>query len=373
MSQLSELRKCMFEVEDASDFKGYWFRISDVLSIIVCGMLCGLENMSEIYDWAMAKPVRAFLKEQIGIAEMPCKAQFYNILGRVNAEQFGKSFIKWMQYVFQGGVAGKTVAIDGKTVCSTGKLTSDGNALHIASAIVSELGLVIGSCECGTKMGEITAFRELIALLDVAGAVVVADALHCRKKSAQAVVEAGADYLLAVKDNQPNLRENIALYVQEEELEKAVTLEKNGGRIEKRTAYVSRDIDWLEARKDWAKLTCIGAIHTQFEKDGHKSSNWHYYISSAALSAEDLLRHARLEWAVEAMHWLLDVHFDEDKTRVWDMDVQKSLNTLRKIALNLAKQFKSRLGLKTSISGILRRNLFDPNHLVAFLSCFAED
>jgi len=213
MDQLSELQKCMYEVEEASDFKGYWFRISDVLSIVVCGMLCGLENMSEIYDWAISKPTRAFLTEQISIAEIPCRAQFYNILGRVNAEQFGKSFIKWMQYVFQGGVAGKTVAIDGKTICSTDKLTPDGNALHIASAIVSELGLVIGSCECGTKMGEITAFRELIALLDVAGAVVVADALHCNKNSAKAVVDAGADYLLCVKDNQRNLRENIELYL----------------------------------------------------------------------------------------------------------------------------------------------------------------
>jgi predicted transposase YbfD/YdcC len=373
MEELSELQKCMYEVEEASDFKGYWFRISEVLSIIVCGMLCGLENLSEIYDWATAKPVRAFLTEQISIAEIPCKAQFYNILGRVNAEQFGKSFIKWMQYVFQGGVAGKTIAIDGKTVCSTDKLTPDGSVLHIASAIVSELGLVIGSCERGTKTGEITAFRELIALLDVAGAVVVADALHCNKKSARAVVDAGADYLLCVKDNQPTLKEDIALYVAEEKLEKASTLEKNGGRIEKRTAYVSRDTDWLEGREEWAKLACVGAIHTQFEKDSHKSSNWHYYISSASLSAEDLLRHARLEWQVESMHWLLDVHFAEDATRVWDMDVQKSLNTLRKVALNLAKQFKHKLGLKTSISGILRRNLFDPNYLVAFLSCFAED
>ena len=278
-----------------------------------------------------------------------------------------------MQWVIQGGVEGKTVAIDRKTVCSTDKLTPDGSVLHIASAIVSELGLVVGSCECGTKMGEITAFRELIELLDVAGAVVVADALHCNKKSARAVVDAGADYLFVVKDNQPNLRENIELFVQEEELEKAVTKEKNGGRIETRTAYVSREIDWLEGRDDWANPACIGAIHTQFEKNGHKSSNWHYYISSAALSAEELLRHARLEWCVETMHWLLDVHFDEDKTRICDMDVQKSLNILRKVALNLAKQFKNRLGLKTSIAGILRRNLFDPNHLIAFLSCFAED
>jgi len=370
MEQLSELQKCMIEVEEASSFKGYWFRISDILSIVVCGMLCGLETVSDIHDWSKARPVRAFLAEQFGMDDVPCRSQFYNILAYVDAEQFGKSFIRWMQRVLAGGVSGKTVAIDGKTVCSTDKLTPDGSVLHIASAIVSELGLVIGSRECGTKTGEITGFRELIALLDIAGAVVVADALHCNKKSARAVIEAGADYLFVVKDNQPTLRENIELYVQEEKLEKAVTQEKNAGRIETRTAYVSRDIDWLEGRKEWANLVCIGAIHTQFEKDGHKSSNWHYYISSAALTAEDLLRHVRLEWGVEAMHWLLDVHFNEDKTRVWDMDVQKSLNTLRKIALNLAKQYKQILGLKIPISGILRRNLFDPNHLVAFLSCF---
>ena len=291
----------------------------------------------------------------------------------MNAEQFGKSFIRWMQYVLQGSAAQKTVAIDGKTVRSTDKLSLNGDAFHIASAIVSELRLVTGSCECGMKMGEVTAFGELLAMLDVAGSVVAANALHCNRNSAKAVVDAGADYLLCVKDNQRNLREAIEFYVQEEKLEKAVTLEKNGGRIETRTAYVSREIDWLESRKEWENIACVGAIHTQFEKDGRKSSNWHYYISSAALTAEDLLRQARLEWAVESMHWLLDVHFPEDKTRIGDMNVQKNLNTLRKTALNLAKLFKDCLGLKLPISGILRRNLFDPNHLTAFLSCFAED
>ena len=137
---------------------------------------------------------------------------------------------------------------------------------------------------------------RLDELLDVAGAMVVADALHCSKKSARAVVDAGADYLFVVKDNQANLRENIELFVRGEALEKSVTKEKNGGRIETRTAYVSRDIDWLESRSDCANLSCIGAIHTQFEKGGHKSSSWHYYISSAALTAEALLLHARLEW-----------------------------------------------------------------------------
>ena len=116
-------------------------------------------------------------------------------------------------------------------------------------------------------------------------------------------------------------KQAIEFYVQEEYLEKAVTQEKNGGRIETRTAYASRDIVWLDDRKEWANLSCIGAIHTQFEKNGHKSSNWHYYISSAPLNAKELLHHARLEWGVESMHWLLDVHFDEDKTRVWDMEM----------------------------------------------------
>jgi predicted transposase YbfD/YdcC len=227
--------------------------------------------------------------------------------------------------------------------------------------------MVIGSRECGTKTGDVTAFRELIELLDVSGAIVVADALHCKKKSAQAVVAAGADYLFVVKDNEPTLRENIEYFVQNENLKKHTTTEKNGGRIEKRTAYVSHEIDWLDGRDNWANLSCIGAIHREFEKSGKKSSEWHYYISSAPLTAESLLKHARLEWSVEAIHWLLDVHFGEDKTRVWDMNVQKLLNIMRKIALNLAKDYKAKTECKQPMSGILKRNLFDIQNLAGFL------
>jgi predicted transposase YbfD/YdcC len=279
--------------------------------------------------------------------------------------------MKWMRSLLQGGVTGKTVAIDGKTVCSTDKLTKDGSVLHIASAIVSECGMVIGSHECGTKTGEITAFRELIELLDVAGAVVVADALHCNKKSAKAVVEAGADYLFSVKDNNPSLKEDIELFFQEENTESFTKTEKNGGRIETRTGYVSHEIDWLDGREAWINLTCVGAIHTEFEKNGKKSNEWHYYISSAPLTAVDLLKHARLEWGVEAMHWLLDVHFAEDKTRIWDMNVQKTLNILRKIALNLAKGYKAKTESKKTISGILKRNLFDLVIFHGFLEVLA--
>ena len=335
------------ELGESSAYQGYWYSISEALIIMVCGMLCSLQCINDIYEWSKAVPVRKFLDERFGIGKIPCKAQFYNILACVDAEKFNRLFVQWMQGMLRGGIAGKTVAIDGKTICSTDKLCEDGNAIHIASAIVSEYGMVIGSRVCEAKKGEITAVRELIELLDVSGAVVVADALHCRKKTAKAIVDAGADYLFVVKDNEPNLREDIELYMREETLEKHTTIEKNGGRIETRTAYASREVDWLHDRAKWINLSCIGAIHREFEKGGKKSGEWHYYISSAPLTAESLLKHARLEWGVEAMHWLLDVHFGEDKTRVWDMNVRKLLNIVRKIALNLAKDYKAKTQSQT--------------------------
>ena len=367
MSTIKGLKQMAREAEKGSDHQGYWYSVKDALIIMVCGMLCGLQTIGDIYEWSKAGLPRAFLKRWFSIEDFPCRAQFYNILGYVDPEKFSRAFIRWMKKVMRGGVAGRTVAIDGKTICSTDKLTKDGSILHIASAIVSGYGFVIGSKECGTKTGEITAFRELIQLLDVAGAVVVADALHCTKKSAKAVVDASADYLFSVKDNNPGLKEDIELYFREEKVETFVKKEKNGGRIETRTGFVTHEIAWLDGREEWVKLACIGAIHTEFEKSGKRTSQWHYYISSARLTAEELLKHARLEWGVEAMHWLLDVHFAEDKTGVWDMNVQRTLNIMRKIALNLAKDYKAKTGSKTPISGVLKRNLFDIANFDSFL------
>jgi predicted transposase YbfD/YdcC len=371
MGIFDELQKVMQTLEVETNHEGCWYSVSDALIILVCGMLCRLQTIDYIHEWSKAKPLRRFFEAEFGMVKLPCRAQFYNILKCVDAEKFNRMFIKWMQGVLRGHVSGKTIAIDGKTVCGTGKLTEDGSVLHIASAILSEMTLVIGSIECVTKTGEITAFRELLDLLDVSGAVVVADALHCNQKSANAVIDAGADYLFVVKDNVPALKSDIELFIREEEVLSHTTVEKNGGRIEKRTAYATADIEWLSNRDHWKNLSCIGAIHREFEKSGQKSSEWHYYISSASLSPEELLNHARLEWGVEAMHWLLDVHFAEDKTAVWDMNVQKLLNVTRKIALNLARIFKAEnCSSRTALSDLFKRNLFDTDQLSEFLHFF---
>jgi len=336
-------------------------------------MLCKLETIKDIILWSQSEPVKRFLLEQFQIVYIPKRSQFYNILGYVNPKKFREVFINWMKWVLADEMAGKTIAFDGKTICSTDKLSDDGNPLHILSAIISECDLVIGSISCDTKIEEPKAFRELIKMLDISGAMVVADALHCNKTSAKEVVEEGGDYLFVVKDNHENLKDDIETYFQNppKEVEKHKTIEKNGGRIEKRTAYVEHEIDWVYGKKDWAKLACIGAIHREFEKNGKKTSEWHYYISSKALTAENLLKHARLEWAVESMHWMLDVHWNEDKTRVWDMNIQENLNIMRKIALNMAREFKAKSDDKyLAISTILKRNLFDVNNLFEFLRFF---
>ena len=365
------LREKMTEVEKECEYKGYYFKISDALTIMICGMLCSLQNISDIYEWAKSEPARQFLFDEFKIHKLPSRAQFYNLIGYVNPKKFNIMFIEWVEEILKNDNKDRTIAIDGKTICSTNQRGEDGQPLHILSAAVSESKLILGSQPCKTKISEPEVFRELIGILDVSGAIVVADALHCQKKSAKKVIEENGDYLFVVKDNEPRLREDIELYIQNEELEQFTQKELNGGRIEKSTAYTATAIDWLNGKEKWESLSMIGAIHTEFTKGEKTSSEWHYYISSHKLTPKELPRHARLEWAIESVHWLLDVHFLEDKTKVWDMNVQQNLNIMRKIALNLAREYKNRFEPKKAISGILKCNLFDVNNLAKFIRYFA--
>jgi predicted transposase YbfD/YdcC len=194
--------------------------------------------------------------------------------------------------------------------------------------------------------------------------MVVADALNCQKETAKAVIEAKADYLLDVKDNHSGLKQDIEDYVQDDDLRKTMdtssTLEKSRERIERRTAFTTHDIDWMYDKELWSGISCIGAIRTQFTTAKGTSDEWHYYISSRKLTAEQLLNHARMEWSVETMHWLLDVHFCEDFCRVENKFVQQSLNIIRKIVLNSIKIYKEKSGDKHPFSKIMFDCLLDP-------------
>jgi predicted transposase YbfD/YdcC len=295
------------------------------------------------------------------------------LLKLIKPQSLNQSFIHWAQSFVP--VPDKnthlTLSFDGKTICSTEKMDSYEKPLHIVSAQLAELGITLGQKTVNEKSNEIQAVRELIHLLNIEGCVVVADALNCQKETAQAIIDGKGEYVLNVKGNQGTLKRDIEDYVQDNHLRNTMdtcqTNEKNSGRIEKRTGYTSCDIEWLYGKKEWAQVACIGAVHRQFSSKEGETDEWQYYISSLKLSAKELLKHARSEWSVESMHWLLDVHFREDFCRVEDKNVQQNLNMVRKIGLNSIKGYKGKNDNKRPISKIMFDCLLDCNNMLPIL------
>jgi predicted transposase YbfD/YdcC len=364
------IEKHFGEVETETQYDGYFYSASDSIGIAIFGTFCGLRDMKQIIHWAKNERVRTFLREHFAIYDVPCYSWFTQILGNIKPESFNECFVKWIVELI-GDISGNTLSLDGKTVRSTTKKKNYTNPLHIVNAQLAEFGITIGQKAVDGKSNEIPAVRELLNLLNIKGCMIVADALNCQKETVKQITENGADYLLPVKGNHSTLEKDIVDYVSDNELragmDSITTIEKNRDRIEKRTAYATYDIDWLFGREDWAGLACIGAINTQFESSKGISNEWHYYITSKKLSAQELLNYARKEWSVESMHWLLDVHFAEDSFRAAEQRTQENMNIIRKIVLNLIRIYKNESNIKTAFSTLMFDCLLEPDEIIKFL------
>ncbi len=369
--EIEWIKEYFSDVETEEEYDGYYYSTADAITIAILGSICGLKNVSQIHQWAASGRVSGFLREKFAIERVPCYYWLLCLLKMVKPESLSRCFTEWVRSFMPADKTGLTVALDGKTICSTAKMARYENPLHIISAQLSELGMTYAKKAVEGTSNEIPAVQELLRNLDVSGCMVVADAMHCQKETAKAVVCGKADYLLNVKDNQPTLKAEIEDYVQDEELQRGMrsssTHEKNRERIEKRTAFVTNHVSWLVGVDEWEGLSCIGAIHSEVETGNRKSDTWHYYISSKELNPDELLRHARMEWAVETMHWLLDVHFQEDFFRVLDKNVQQNMNILRKLALNLVKAHKQHSASKKPLSHIMLNALIDPAYLLTIM------
>lgn len=360
------------DVETEEKYDGYFCSVSEAITIVILGSICGLKNVSQIHQWASNDRVSKFLMEEFGINHVPCYYWLLCLLKMIKTESLNRCFANWVYSVMPEKAEALTISLDGKTVRSTTGMTGYAQPLHIISAQISELGLTLAQRSTDDKSNEIPAVQNLLRELNIKGHTVVADAMNCQKETAEIVIEQKADYLLCVKNNHLNLKNDIEDYVQDYDLRKTMNsfckTEKGHGRTEKRTAFVTSDINWLEQKSEWKKLTCIGAIHTEFESKNGKSSEWHYYISSRKFLPEELLHCARMEWSVEAMHWLLDVHFEEDWCRVEDKNVQSNLNIFRKAAINLIKLFKSKTDSKKAVSKIMLDCLLDSGNILKIVS-----
>ena len=373
MEKLYKLAEYFKAVETTSDHKGYFCSVGEALGIAILGTFCGLKNTKQIHQWARHARISEFLKGKFGIRKIPCYYWLLSLISLIDPKSLNDCFIKWVESLIpEGSTKGYTVSFDGKTIRSTGKMSKYANPLHIVSAHIAELGLTFGQESVCDKSNEIPAVRELIKMLNLEGCMVVADALNCQKETAKTIIKQKADYLLSVKDNHEGLKEEIETYIQDETLRKemntAETLEKNRERVERRISFVTQDIGWIHNGNEWVNLACIGAINRITTTVNGVTNEWYYFISSRNLTAKDLLKHARLEWTIETMHWMLDVHFAEDFCRVLNKDGQQNLNIVRKIVLNHLRLYKELSKSKRPFSNIMFDCLIDPDNLITLFA-----
>jgi predicted transposase YbfD/YdcC len=278
---------------------------------------------------------------------------------------------------------GKQIAIDGKTSRRSFDRGSGKSAVHTVSAWLSEAGLVVGQIKTEEKSNEIKAIPELLRLLDIRGATITIDAMGCQTEIAQTILDGGADYLLAVKDNQPTLRQDIEQTFREahDDRKRPIdqlgrpqttsfeTIEKVHGRIERRTATLTRDLDWLTTRTRWPGLSFVVEVtreRTVIATDKTSTETAYYIGSDASATAESAARMIRRHWSIEnELHWVLDMAFREDEARHRARNVAENMATLRHFATNVIKRDKAR---KVGIENSRKRAAWDRNYLLSLLT-----
>jgi predicted transposase YbfD/YdcC len=345
------------DLPDPRREQGRIHRLDEILFIATCAVLCGADNWVQIADYAHSKIdwLKTFLTLPGGI---PSHDTFRRVSCLIDPLAFQRCFSAWITALMQRrgltplvtDPAGlKPIAIDGKAQRGSARRTVGRSALHVVSAWAVENRLTLGQVATDAKSNEITAIPELLELLDLKGAVVTIDAMGCQKEIAAEIIGGGGEYLLAVKENQPHLYEDIGRSFDEvlehgepgADFTECQTEEIRGGRRETRTCCVITDPRGIRDARLWAGLTAIVMVISHREVDGEASDEIRYFIGSAAGTAEDYLRWARGHWGIEnSLHWVLDVCSREDEQGHWAGNSAQNLAWLRKMALCLLKAEK---------------------------------
>jgi predicted transposase YbfD/YdcC len=331
------------------------FSLPSLMAIALLGVLCRCEDYDEIACWARERTtlLATFL-------DLPCDEQgprtphadtFERLLRRLDPVAFERAFIAFTQGLAEAS-QGRLIAIDGKSL--RGSVDQGGRkaAIHMINAWDEHNHLVLGQLAVDEKSNEITAVPTLLAMLDVKGAVVTLDAMHCQKETAAAIRKAGGDYLLTVKDNQKQLHEDIALFFDDAIQQHDAHLRRaqaepdsTHGRLDQRRIWTSGDVAWLRRHHpDWKDLKGLIRVEcTRMDfKTGKETTTRRHYITSldpAEVSAEQLLELARGHWSVEnRLHWCLDVCFGEDDSRIRKDHGPRNFACLRRQAMNLLQK-----------------------------------
>ena len=314
-------------------------KLSDILVITMCAVLCGIDSLNGIISYAENK--KEFLENKFGITKIPSKPTLSRVLNMVDAGNVAGIITGIMKESIED--TGSVVAVDGKAMRSTAEKGKPHSALQVLTAYCTESSVVLGQEAIHEKTNEIPVFQEMLEYIDIKGKTVTADAMHCQKETCRKIKEKGGDYVLGLKKNQRMLYEDVKLYMEEstneKEMETYTAINKNNGRTEKRTCRKTENTGWISGKNEWEGLCSIFSVEREVVTKNGKSEETSYYITSLCTSAEKLLETSRDPWKIESMHWILDVVFSEDSSAVLSENSLKSLNILRKFALMAHKKY----------------------------------
>lgn len=320
--------------------------LSDIFFMTLAAVICGADNWVMIREFCKSKEdwLTELLELEHGI---PSHDTFGRVFAIIDTKIFSECFTNWMKDISQL-TNNEIIAIDGKCLRGTK------NGLTIVNAWACTNQCVLAQEVVDSKSNEITAIPKILEKLDLTGTIVTMDAMGTQRKIAQQIIEQKADYLLCLKGNQSSLHADVALWFESNigKLDNCFdSLDCDHGRIENRSVIATSDIGWLKSRHDWIGLKSIIAITStrQNKSSGDISEEIRYFISSIdAKKIQQIAKAIRSHWSVEnKLHWSLDVSFDEDSNRTRVGNSAANLSIVRHAALNLVKNDKSKIGIKT--------------------------
>ncbi len=324
----------------------------DIIVITLCGVICGADDFQQVAAFGRRRKdwLQSFLALPNGI---PSHDTLERVFDRLDPQAFQACFRQWVEALAQSLDLGH-IAIDGKALRRSGSAPKGWAPLHIVSAWATQCHLTLGQVTVEDKSNEITAIPRLLELLDLKGALVTIDAMGCQKEIARKVVAGGGDYVLAVKDNQPRLLEDIqAVIGQALESDGAgfrhdwyETVERRHGRDETRTYLILTEPEGIRDQELWVGLKVVGMCTRTRVVNGKRSDEAHYFIGSREAGAKVYGEALRDHWGIENnLHWQLDVTFGEDGSRVRRRHGAENLALVRRMALALLKRHPEKISV----------------------------